>query len=174
LAVTTGKLAWRSAKLTTASMSASSSTTSNFMAGRSAQHPRGFEIDRLRLRQQHAEARASLRSALHAHGAAVTLDDGLDDPQTQPEPGRFRFGALAALETLEDRRGAAGGNARPFIFDPHLHLAGRAGCAADADGAALGGEFGGIGKQVDEHLHQALRVAGHDDAQGALVDFHDE
>src|ERR1700686_3763686 len=122
------------------------------------------------LRQRQDKACAPLARALHAHTAAVTLDDGFDDPQPQSESRCIRFGISAALEALEDRARGAFRHTRTFVLHPDFGLR-AATLSADTDGAALRGELGGIGDQVYEHLAETLRIAAHDRADARFVQF---
>src|ERR1700686_2786062 len=72
------------------------------------------------LRQRQDKACAPLARALHAHTAAVTLDDGFDDPQ--PQSRCTRFGISAALEAREDRPRGAFRPPRTFVLPPDFGL----------------------------------------------------
>src|SRR5437763_16473018 len=69
--------------------------------------------------QGKSEAGAVRAAVLHAHGAAVRLDDAAHDGEAQPGAADGGGARAAAIEALEDARAFLRRDARPVVRDAH-------------------------------------------------------
>src|SRR5438067_451310 len=98
------------------------------------------------------EGGAVAGGAVEADGAALALDEGLDDVQAEPEAaGAAALGRAAAGVALEDAPLLGARDPRAAIAHAHHRPLGGAAEAHD-DGGARAPVLGGVHQQVDQHL----------------------
>src|SRR5258705_8714902 len=116
-------------------------------------------ISHLRDRQQHRERRPPTHVAAYLDGAAVSLDDGLDEAEAEPETA-LGAALVAAEEPIEDPRELIGRNAWPGV--PHAKERGVHG-AADLDVHAAAGRrvLHGVVEEVRGDLLEPRPIGGH-------------
>src|SRR5258708_2737779 len=112
-----------------------------------------------RERQGEREAGALAGAARHPHAAAEVFDDPAADMQPQPAALRLAGERIARLaEFLEDKLLVGGADAYAVIS--HFHAKETALLRerySDYSRRTLA-EFGGIGEEIEHHLHQAVAV----------------